>query len=89
MGAVIEFDPDVVVLDINLPEMSGWQLASTIRARLTKKQPLLIGISGVFTKGGDKVLAQISGFDHYLLKPYDPNALLGLLAPLSSPSADQ
>jgi DNA-binding response OmpR family regulator len=88
MPAVIDFDPDVVVLDINMPDVSGWQVASTIRARGTKKQPLLIGISGVFTKGADKVLAKLSGFDHYLLKPYDPNVLLALLAPLSSSSAD-
>jgi DNA-binding response OmpR family regulator len=80
MPAVIQLDPDVVVLDINLPEVSGWQLASTIRARQTKKRPLLIGMSGVFTKGGDQVLAQINGFDHYLLKPCNPNALLGLIA---------
>ena len=80
MPAVIQLDPDVVVLDINLPEVSGWQLASTIRARQTKKRPLLIGMSGVFTKGPDQVLAQINGFDHYLLKPCDPGALLALIA---------
>lgn len=84
MPAVIEFDPDVVVLDINLPEVNGWQLASTIRTRQTRKKPLLIGVSGVFTKGGDQVLAQINGFDHYLLKPCDPTALLNLIAPLRS-----
>jgi len=84
MPAVIELDPDVVVLDINLPDVNGWQLASTIRTRQTRKKPLLIGISGVFTKGGDQVLAQINGFDYYLLKPCDPMALLDLLAPLRS-----
>lgn len=83
MPAVIELEPDVVVLDINLPDISGWQLASTIRARRPKKQPLLIGVSGVFTKGPDEVLAQINGFDHYLLKPCDPQALLALIAPLA------
>jgi DNA-binding response OmpR family regulator len=80
MPAVIQLDPDVVVLDINLPEVSGWQLASTIRARHTPKRPLLIGMSGVFTKGPDQVLAQINGFDYYLLKPCDPGALLALIA---------
>ena len=87
MPAVIDLDPDVVVLDINLPELSGWQLASTIRARRTMKQPLLIGISGVFTKGGDRVLAEINGFDHYLVKPYAPEDLLKLLAPLRLPKS--
>src|SRR5687768_9235184 len=46
MSAVIDFDPDAVILDINLPDVNGWQLATTIRSRRTKKQPLLIGISG-------------------------------------------
>jgi DNA-binding response OmpR family regulator len=91
MPAVIDLDPDVVVLDINLPEVSGWQLASTIRARRTKTQtqPLLIGISGVFTKGPDKILAELNGFDHYLVKPYAPEDLLALLAPLRDPNRGQ
>jgi len=84
MRAVIDFHPDVVVLDINLPDVSGWQLASTIRARGTEKQPLLIGISGVFTKGPDKILAELNGFDHYLVKPYAPDHLIRLLEPLRS-----
>src|SRR5688572_4475916 len=37
-------------------------------------------MSGVFTKGPDQVLAQINGFDHYLLKPCEPGALLALIA---------
>ena len=89
MPAVIDFDPDVVLLDINLPDVSGWQLASTIRARRMKKQPLLIGISGIFTKGPDKILAELNGFDHYLVKPYDPNVLLALLHSVGSPSAGE
>jgi DNA-binding response OmpR family regulator len=89
MNAVIDFEPDVVLLDINLPDVSGWQLASTIRARPKQKQPLLIGISGVFTKGADRVLAELNGFDHYLVKPYDPNVLLALLGPLRWPSEDK
>ena len=79
-------EPDVIVLDIHLPDVSGWQLAQTIRARRTKR-PLLIGISGIYTAGSDKILANMSGFDHYLVKPYLPAELLALLAPLQSSSA--
>jgi DNA-binding response OmpR family regulator len=89
MAAVIELEPDVVVLDINLPEVSGWQLASTIRARRPKKRPLLIAISGEFTGDADKRLGQVSGFDHYLVKPYAVEEFLKLLAPLRDPSRDQ
>lgn len=82
VGAVLDFDPDVVILDIQMPGPSGWEVARTIRGQKGRRQPLLIGISGEYKKGADKILSEIIGFDHYLLKPYDPNALLALLAPL-------
>jgi DNA-binding response OmpR family regulator len=86
MGAVIDFDPDVVVLDINLPGRSGWEVAQTIRERRGKERPVLIGISGEYKHGADRVLSQIIGFDHYLLKPYAPADLLALLEPLRNPA---
>jgi DNA-binding response OmpR family regulator len=84
MGAVLDFEPDAVILDIHMPELSGWEVARTIRNR-KERQPLLIGISGEYKQGADKILAEILGFDHYLVKPYDPNGLLALLAPLKLP----
>jgi DNA-binding response OmpR family regulator len=48
---------------------------------------LLIGISGQYRQGSDKILADLKGFDHYLVKPFDPAALLALLAPLTLPNA--
>ena len=87
MGAILDFDPDAVILDIHLPDVSGWQVARTIRARRTK-QPLLIAITGQYTKGADKVLSVLTGFDHYLLKPCQPAELLKLLAPLKSSPND-
>lgn len=79
LDALGDFDPDVVLLDIALPEMSGWQVARIIRKR--RDPPMLIGISGQYRKGADRILSRIVGFDHYLLKPYDPKALLALLTP--------
>ena len=78
MDAVKTFDPDAVVLDINLPDLNGWEVARTIRARRTK-QPLLIGISGHYKSGADKVLARMNGFDHYLIKPYAPADVISVL----------
>ena len=80
MGHVLDFDPDAVLLDIAMPELSGWEVARTIRARRADR-PLLIGISGEYKQGSDRVLAQILGFNHYLVKPYAPAELLALLAP--------
>lgn len=82
-----EFDPDVVLLDIALPEKSGYEIAQEIRKRPRGQRVLLIGISGQYKQGSDRILADITGFDHYLVKPFDPAALLALLAPLTLPDA--
>lgn len=79
MGVVLDFDPDAVILDIHLPDLSGWEVARTIRARRGLGRPLLIGVSGEYKQGADRILSEILGFDHYLIKPYDPNDLLTLL----------
>ena len=79
MGTVIDFDPDVVVLDIGLPGLSGWEVAREIRRRCGNERPTLIGISGEYREGADRILSQILGFDHYLVKPYAPADLLKLL----------
>ena len=80
LSAVLDFDPDAVLLDIGLPELSGHEVARKIRECCGNKRPLLIGISGRYKHAADKVLAEINGINHYLVKPYDPNSLIGLLA---------
>lgn len=84
-----DFEPDVVVLDIALPELSGWEVARRIQSRLGDTGPLLIGISGKYKQGSDRILSQILGFDHYLVKPYDPQVLLALLEPLRHPAQER
>jgi DNA-binding response OmpR family regulator len=74
-------DPDAVVLDIALPKLSGWEIARRIRERLGEAGPVLIGISGQYRQGADKILSQILGFDHYLVKPCDFRSLVALLPP--------
>lgn len=79
MPCIRAFDPDVVLLDIALPGKSGWEVARTIRLNYPGTRPLVIGISGVYTGGADRVLAKISGFDHYLTKPADITVLKTLI----------
>jgi DNA-binding response OmpR family regulator len=50
-----------------------------IRERRGRERPKLIGISGEYTHGADRILSEILGFDHYLVKPYPPAELLALL----------
>lgn len=81
---VLRDEPEVVLLDIALPELSGWEVARRMRSH-REKGPLIIGISGEYKYGADKILAQIVGFDHYLTKPYVIDDLLKLIAPLRLP----
>ena len=79
LRCVEDFDPDVLLLDIGLPDMSGWAVAREIRHLFGDKRPVIIGITGEFTKGADRILGEINGFDYYLVKPADPKVLLTLL----------
>ena len=73
------FDPDVLLIDIGLPDKSGYELAQEIRKRFGEEKPYLIAVTA-WNKSSDKILAQIAGFNEHVGKPYDPNALLRLLA---------
>lgn len=80
---VLEIDrlvrPDVVILDVNMPGMSGLAVAREIRTRRGSMAPLLIAISGKWTRKEDQQLGEAVGFDHYLLKPCDPAEVVRIL----------
>ena len=71
------FEPDVALLDIGLPDLSGHELATLLRARLAR--PLrIIAITG-WARDEDRVRAARAGFDAYALKPIDRDRLAMLL----------
>ena len=72
--------PDVVILDISMPGMSGYAVARQIRSRRGVAAPLLIAISGKWTRKEDQELGEGVGFDHYVLKPCEPAELIELLS---------
>jgi len=77
--------PDAVILDIQMPGVSGFAVARELREMYhLDKPPLLIAITGKWTKSSDRMLAALVGFDHYLIKPCAPNDVLRLLAPLKA-----
>jgi DNA-binding response OmpR family regulator len=78
------FRPDAVILDVNMPGMSGYGIAREVRDRYGNLAPLLIAMSGVWTSSADRAAGKELGFDHYLVKPSDPAHLLALLEPLRS-----
>jgi CheY-like chemotaxis protein len=75
---ITQFQPDVVIADLAMPAPNGWDVARQIREALGDK-PLLIAVSAQYTKGTDKRLAEIVGYNYYLTKPCDPNVLLALV----------
>lgn len=85
MPAVLAFNPDVVILDIHMPGLSGWEACRAIREKCGDVRPLLIGVSGEYKKGADQILSEILGFNHYLLKPYQFSEILRLIEPLRLP----
>ena len=76
------FRPDALVLDVNMPGMSGYGIAREIRQRYGDLSPLLVAMSGVWTSPSDRLAGQELGFDHYLEKPCKPDELLRLLREL-------
>jgi CheY-like chemotaxis protein len=71
--------PDLVLLDIGLPGMSGYDVAERLRSRPELRDVLLVALTG-YGQPEDKLRAARAGFAHHLVKPVDPAALQKLLA---------
>ena len=79
LEAARSFDPQVVMLDIEMPKISGDETARRLRARYDRKRLLLVAITG-WTKPSDKILARLAGFDHHIGKPFDAESVLRFLS---------
>ena len=81
LDQVRAYRPDVVLLDIGMPGLTGFEIARLIGQEFGRELPLLIALTG-WKQASAKVLGKIVGFDHYITKPYAIGDLLGLLSPL-------
>jgi CheY-like chemotaxis protein len=70
--------PDVAILDIGMPGLSGHEVARRIRDQRSERAVTLIAITGWGQKA-DKDRAAASGFDHHFTKPVEPTVLSALL----------
>ena len=70
--------PDVFILDIGLPDITGYELARRLRTMPECVNALFIALTG-YGQPKDKQMAFEAGFDHHVSKPADPQAILGLL----------
>lgn len=79
LAAAERFRPDVVLLDIGLPKLSGYEVCHRIRALPWGREVLIIAVTG-FGREDDRRRAQDEGFDMHMVKPVSPAAVAGLLA---------
>ena len=79
--AVAEFGPDVVLLDLAMPDRGGMDLAEELTDTYGDRCPVLIAVTAFATET-DREMAKESGFHDFIAKPYDPQTLLRRLAAL-------
>jgi CheY-like chemotaxis protein len=80
--------PDVLILDLSLPGLSGYAVAQVVRHSFVDlRRPLLIAISGMWRESADMRIANQVGFDHYLVKPCDPEKVTRFIKQGRPPAA--
>ena len=76
--AAATFRPDVILLDIGMPKMNGYETARHIRKQAWGKHTVLVALTG-WGQEEDKRRATEAGFDHHLTKPVNLDALEKLM----------
>jgi PAS domain S-box-containing protein len=86
LDTAADFHPAVVLLDVAMPKLNGYDTARQIRGKSWGKNIVLIAVTG-WGQARDRQLSREAGFDAHVTKPVDYPALVRLLAELSSDSA--
>lgn len=78
LDAANEFRPNVVLLDVGLPKLHGYEVARRLRQQSWARDTMVVAITGWGLEADRQ--GEAAGIDHRLLKPIDPQALYALLA---------
>ena len=73
------FKPEVAILDIGLPVMDGYELASQLRVELADCMPRLVALTG-YGQQNDRERSTNAGFDVHLIKHVDAQVLISSIA---------
>ena len=76
--AATEERPDVVLLDLNMPVLNGFEAAQEIRSRYPSPPPTLVAISALAHLSSDATL-RACGFDYFVTKPADIDDLVAIV----------
>jgi CheY-like chemotaxis protein len=79
------FVPDLAFVDVGLPGIDGYELATRLRAHPSCQSSVLVALTG-YGRDEDKRRASEAGFDHHMTKPVDFEAVDHLLANVSAPA---
>ena len=82
LAAALDYRPDVMLLDIGLPELDGFEVAKRIRQEPLLHDIVLVAMTGYGQAAGRQRM-QEAGFDHYLVKPADFEKVRQILASVS------
>jgi len=79
LNIALDWQPDIALLDIGMPQLNGYDVAKRIRAATIGRSVTLVAISG-WGQSDDKRRSSEAGFDLHLVKPVDFNAVESILA---------
>lgn len=81
LAQAAEFHPHVALLDLEMPDCSGFRVAQELSRGSNGEPPVLVAVTAC-TEAEAREMAQVSGFQHFVSKPYNHQAMLKLLASL-------
>jgi DNA-binding response OmpR family regulator len=74
LAVALAFDPDIVILDIGLPDISGYEVARMLRESRSGREIYIVALTG-WDAAGDQLRSRAAGFDDHLVKPADGGRL--------------
>ena len=83
VAAASEFNPQVVLLDIGMPKLNGYEACRKIRSHAHGAAMTVVAVTG-WSQPDDRRASQAAGFDHHLVKPVDPAVLADLLVAVAA-----
>jgi DNA-binding response OmpR family regulator len=83
-----DWDPAVVILDLGLPDLSGYEVARALRARRSRT-PLYIAALTGWTQSRDRTRSIAAGIDQYIAKPASADKLRAILDAASTARTDR